>query len=319
MVACAPKANRSGNGPVEQEGAMEEATSTYRDIDTANIFVVQVDSSVKSQSLMDLPQTEQGGFILTPGMYEATFKSYCLQPGTPDPSAQDAYFQVPMSGYRKDIIETILIRSQEATHLDQKNIQLLLWSVVSGSDFNRLSYDVQYTARELLTQKQVFELKGGVMGIVKTAATLFPETGLQGSMQIKRVFESAVSSYEAFERVAVIREPSHVRRPDFKKHQWYRNSAGYYVRYYPNGYRETKIQVYVPQELSGATDTAAGNYLLFHPSSMVVVPANTNAQKLGIGAPVLNTVRKIIRINRGNIPVPKKPAPKSTSPKTITR
>ena len=37
-------------------------------------------------SLMELPQTQDGGFVLSPGFYEAEFKTYCLQPGTPDPS-----------------------------------------------------------------------------------------------------------------------------------------------------------------------------------------------------------------------------------------
>jgi hypothetical protein len=42
---------------------------------------------------MDLPQTQYGGFVLKPGFYEAEFKTYCLQPGTPDPHSGDAYVQ----------------------------------------------------------------------------------------------------------------------------------------------------------------------------------------------------------------------------------
>ena len=74
---------------------------------------------------MDLPQTENGGFVLTPGFYEAEFKTYCLQPGTPDPSPRDAYLQGPVTGYRKEIVESILLNSRERTDIDQKNIQLL--------------------------------------------------------------------------------------------------------------------------------------------------------------------------------------------------
>ena len=32
----------------------------------------------KPLSLMDLPQTQDGGFVLKPGFYEAEFKTYCL-------------------------------------------------------------------------------------------------------------------------------------------------------------------------------------------------------------------------------------------------
>src|SRR5262245_39590719 len=56
------------------------------------------------QSLMDLPQTEYGGFVLKPGFYEADFKTYCLQPGTPDPRKGDAYYQGHVTGYRKEIV-----------------------------------------------------------------------------------------------------------------------------------------------------------------------------------------------------------------------
>ena len=83
-------------------------------------------------SLMDLPQSENGGFVLAPGFYEAEFKTYCLQPGTPDPSQGDAYFQSGLTGYRKDIIESVLVNSNNRPEIDQKNIQLLLWSTVSG-------------------------------------------------------------------------------------------------------------------------------------------------------------------------------------------
>ena len=76
-------------------------------IDTDNSVQPSIASDRKPQSLMDLPQTQDGGFVLAPGFYEAEFKTYCLQPGTPDPSQGDAYLQGPVTGYRKDIIESV--------------------------------------------------------------------------------------------------------------------------------------------------------------------------------------------------------------------
>jgi len=60
---------------------------------------------------MELPQTEDGEIVLSEGFYEAEFKSYCLQPGTPSPSDRDAYRQGPLTANRKDIVETILRNS----------------------------------------------------------------------------------------------------------------------------------------------------------------------------------------------------------------
>jgi hypothetical protein len=253
----------------------------------------------KPLSLLDLPRTQDGDYVLVDGYYEADYKSYCLQPGTPSPSDRDAYLMAPLGGYRRDIIETILRNSLKKPDLEQKNIQLLLWSVVSGSNFNKLSFPVQSTAVQLLSPKQIFELKGGVMGLVKTIATTFPETGLgTASRDINNLFELGASSYEVYERVAVLRQPSVIRHADYKKDQWYLQPEGYYVRYFPNGYQNVKIQVYVPGGSVDSSGKKAGNYLLFDPVTMMAIPANSNAQRLGIGAPVVDVIRKVIQIQK---------------------
>src|SRR3982751_274083 len=97
---------------------------------------IQLPSDQKPQPLTDLPQTQDGGFVLKPGFYETDFKTYCLEPGTPDPHQGDAYLQGPITGYRRDIVESVLLNSRAQKDIDQRNIQLLLWNIVSGSDFN---------------------------------------------------------------------------------------------------------------------------------------------------------------------------------------
>jgi len=247
---------------------------------------------------MDLPQTQDGGFVLAPGFYEAEFKTYCLQPGTPDPSQGDAYLQGPVTGYRKDIIESVLLNSKEKPELEQRNIQLLLWSVVSGSNFNKLSYPVQADAMKLLTPKQVFKLKGGVAGVIKTVSytsgIFNADRGIQG------LFETGITSYETFERLAVLKEPSQIRRKGIKYDQWYKQKENYYVRYFPVSYKKVRIQVYVPDSLMDAEAKVDGEYVVFDPTGQQAIPAFTNAQRLGIGAPVLDIVRIIIQVNKGS-------------------
>lgn len=264
-------------------------------------------SGLHPLSILDLPQSQDGEIILAEGFYEGDFRSYCLQPGTPDPSERDAYTQVPLSGHRKDIVETILRNSIDRTDLDQRNIQLLLWSVVSGSDYNKLSSSVKSTSRQLLTSKQIFALQGGVVGVMKTIAASLPETGISPALSsMKNLFELGNSSYEAYEQIAVLRQPSTIRIPDYKRDQWHKQVGGYYVRYFPSSYQRTKIQVYVPTGTLDLDGKRSGNYLTFDPVSMMAVPANSNAQRLGIGAPVAVIIRKVIQINKST-PSPKKP------------
>ncbi len=309
LTACASVSQDHLSSNRRQVQVVKPETSTSLFIDTMLI-------GEQPQSLTDLPQTQEGEIVLAEGYYEANYKSYCLQPGTPDPSDRDAYLQSPLQSYKKEIVETVLRTSLQKPHLNQKNIQLLLWSVVSGSDYNKLSWPIQLTAQELLTRKQVFELKGGVMGIVKTVAKALPETKFTGThINMKQLFESGANTYEAFERVAVLREKSVVHRAGYQKGQWYKQEGSYYLRYFPNGYQQVKIQLYVPKGTLDSAGMQEGNYLLFDPVNQMAVPANSNAQRLGIGAPVAEVIRKIISIKKTPGTIKKQPVPKE-QPKT---
>lgn len=260
--------------------------------------------SLHARSLMELPQTQYGGFVLRQGLYEGEFKTYCLQPGTPDPHTGDAYFQSGISGNNKEIVETALLSSREQPHISQRNIQLLLWCAVSGGDYNKLSSAVKADANKLLTPKQIFKLKGGVIGALKTVSY---STGIfNANDNIRKLFDAGISSYEAYERMAVLNEPSK-RIRDVSPDLWYKQPGNYYVRYYPVSYQKVRIQVYVPGGLIDSTGKSDGDYLVFDPTGKQAVPAFTNAQRLGIGAPVLDVLREIIRINRQQPPIIKTP------------
>lgn len=275
-----------------------------------NVIQVNIADSTTPMPLTNLSRTEEGGFILAPGYYETEFKTYCLQPGTPDPRPNDAYLQAPMSGYRKEIVETILLNSRSKPGIPQRNVQLLLWSVVSKSDFNKLPAAVRSDARDLLTSKQIFELKGGVMGLVKTVSNVLPGSGTN---DIRQLFNMGTSSYEAFEKIAVLREPSQIRRANFKNDQWYKQKENYYVRHFPLSYQKVRVQVYVPATILDTAGKAAGEYVIFDPAGLQTVPANSNAQRLGIGGPVLDIIRNVIKISKPAVPAKKLPENKKES------
>ena len=320
LIACSPSSrNVTSHGSTSNQVVSNNSTSRTQPpvesllpIDTTGRDHKDSLLNTKPLSMMDLPQTEDGEVVLSEGFYEADFKSYCLQPGTPSPSDRDAYRQGPLTAYRKDIVETILRNSLKKPELEQRNIQLLLWSVVSGSDFRKLSWEVQATAQQLLTRKQIFELQGGVMGVVRTVSMALPETG--AANQMKQLFEMGNSSYEAFERVAVLQQSSHITKTEIKKDQWYKQPDGYWLRYFPSSYQHVKVQVYVPQ---GTIEKNSNAYLLFDPVTMMAIPANSNSQRLGIGAPTIDVIRKIIQIQRIPPPPTKKPPVKSQNPKEV--
>jgi hypothetical protein len=269
-----------------------------------NVIQLDIADSTTPIPLTNLSRTEEGGFILAPGYYETEFKTYCLQPGTPDPRPNDAYLQAPMSGYRKEIVQTILLNSRSKPSIPQRNVQLLLWSVVSKSDFSKLPSAVRSDARDLLTSKQIFELKGGVMAVAKTVVNIMPGSG---SNDVRQLFDMGTSSYEAFEKIAVLREPALTRRANFKNDQWYKQKENYYVRHFPVSYQKVRVQVYVPAAILDTAGRIAGEYVIFNPTGLQTVPANSNAQRLGIGGPVLDIIRNVIKISKPAVPAKKIP------------
>ena len=302
-LACCSCATTSQNNK-------QQENTNKLDFVTVDQPVIEADDTL--QSLMVLSQTEYGGFVLNPGFYETDFKTYCLQPGTPDPRKGDAYYQGPVTGYRKEIVETVLLKSRDRKEIDQKNIQLLLWSIVSGSNFNNLPYDVQSDAMKLLTPKQIFELKGGVLGLVKNAS--FSSGISTYNNDMLRLFAAGIQSYEAYERIAVRSERSQVIKKGVKYDHWYKQKENYYVRYFPESYKKLKVQVYVPNDILDKENKLNGDYLIFDPTGLEAIPAYTNAQRLGIGAPVIDIVRTVIKTNR-QAPTPKKlPEKKSSKP-----
>ena len=123
---------------------------------------------------------------------------------------------------------------------------------------------------------------------------------------------------ESYERLAVLNERSQIRRSGVKYDQWYKQKENYYIRYFPASYKKVKIQIFVPDGLLDAEGKVNGDYLVFDPTATQANPAFTNAQRLGVGAPVKEIVRIIVQVSKNPRPQPKSPErkPKPSSPKS---
>ncbi|MBK9382309.1 MAG: hypothetical protein IPN39_13415 [Chitinophagaceae bacterium] len=75
-----------------------------------------------------------------------------------------------------------------------------------------------------------------------------------------------------------------------------------YVRYFPVSYKKVRIQVYMPEDVLDADNKLNNEYVVFDPTGQQAIPAFTNAQRLGIGAPVIAVIREIIKVNKQTTP-----------------
>ncbi len=241
--------------------------------------------------LYKMATDEKGeGFTLCPGYYEMTNMSYCLKAGTHGPSDGDGYMFAPTKGKMDDIVNAILLGHQtKQPQVPQRDVQMLLWAIIARAKFENLSGRLKIVTALLLTPQQIIKLNGGFAatlsnealkkGIIDVPAPV--QTVMEAENNIRRLVETGVDSYEEFEKYAMLAGIATADRSDIKRGMWTLHSNGYYVRYFPNGYSKTKVQVYVPEEKGKIIYNAVGT---------IACPANTGAQRLAqTNIPLLKT------------------------------
>ena len=258
--------------------------------------------------LLAAPRTRGGALLLKPGVYAATVRSYCLHAGTHAPSSGDGYLYAPLKGSRAGIIRSILSRSSAHPEIRQEDVQILIWNVLLRTKPDTYSPDQQAAARKLLSSQELLDLEGGALGVIPEAAldrTLAAApAALQGPLRaandLRALFARGGATYEEIERIAVL--PPSGAKSAIPAGQWSRHPGGFFVRYLPEGYRRTRVEVLVlgapsppgaraaPMGAGAVLARAApdagrgddGGGVEYDPGGDVVTPANTSSQRLGI-------------------------------------
>jgi hypothetical protein len=235
------------------------------------------------RSLMMLQRTPNGGFVLQPGYYELHVQSYCLKAGTHGPGGGDGYLYAPPRGPAEDAVMTIVRNSVNHPEIEQQKIQLLLWAIIARTKFNDLNSDLKSTAARLLTPRQLATLNNGALDIVsgpvlqRAIASSPPliRQVLQAEADLRRMLTGQTVNYTELERVAVLAgvAPLGEGSQAIPTGRWSKHPDGYQVRYLPQSYSHTVIEVWVPQG-----SPAVGKEL--DPATHIAVPGNTARQRL---------------------------------------
>jgi hypothetical protein len=258
--------------------------------------------------LLSAPRTSGGAFLLKPGAYGATVRSYCLHAGTHAPSSGDGYLYAPLKGPRAEIIQTVLRGSVLHPEFSRENIQVLIWTIESPVKLNQYSAPQLQIARSLLSAKQLVKLQGGVLGLIphaiidKGISELGPEAqaAKNTAERMQSLLTSGTATFEEIERAAVL--PPAKPSASVPRGRWSLHPGGFYIRYLPNSYTQTRIEILVPNKqertqakaispltlvsfpASFAPAQDAGDTVEYDPTSDVAVPADTNQQRLGMSA-----------------------------------
>ena len=265
--------------------------------------------------LMASPKAPDGSLLLSPGAYEADLQSFCLHAGTHGPSQGDGYLYAPLKGSKAAIIRSLLQAKAQHPEIPQTQVQLLIWAIESRAKFSDLPLTLQRAALTLLTAKQIYDLNGGALGLVpqsvldKAMASMPPDERKIFAVQaeLRGKLASSSATFAEIESIAVLPGPAQPDGPIIPQGRWSSHPGGYFVRYFPDGYQRTKVQVYVPETRSSTRapsglplrapklvlvndEAAAGpRTAQYDPTGDVAVPANTGAQRLGISGAQIPT------------------------------
>lgn len=250
------------------------------------------------QPLYLLPKAQDGGFILCAGYFEMTNKSYCLHAGTFAPSSGDGYMYAQTNGSKKEIVSAILKSAEKHSEINQHDIQVLLWAIISKTKFINFNTEIKLTAIKLLTKKQISQLEDGALGflpndVINEAKSKLPEsiqTVFEAENNIRGLITSGSYSYQEMEKYAIIAGIAQPRT-DYPSGIWTLHPDGYFIRYIPSGYSVTKVQIYVPKELIVGLN---GKPLIYDATNDIACPANTGSQRLAQTNEPLNPDYSII-------------------------
>jgi hypothetical protein len=148
----------------------------------------------------------------------------------------------------------------------------------------------------------LIELNGGALGFIPDSVWAGLQSQIPSELrqiyaaerELRNLLNDANYTYESLEEIAVLAgiAPAEYLIRDVPRGRWAEHPDGYFVRYFPNGYQSTRVEVLVPPTNQIAQEVTASqefvppiNHASFDLSSIVATPANTSAQRIGIGTP----------------------------------
>jgi hypothetical protein len=213
--------------------------------------------------LRSLPRTASGGFQLRPGLWSDTFESYCLRTATHAPGKGDGYLLAPIKGARSAAIQTILQGTVKHPEVPRDDVQMLLWAILSRVRVSEMAPKLQAAARVLLPPNEIRAINASGLDVLAAAERTKLLGGLAAPVRqaleiesdLRYQFSRADVAYDEVERIAVLSGA----RPEDQRHaikrgQWSRHPRGYFIRFFPDSFANTRVEILVPGKVTVTRD-----------------------------------------------------------------
>ncbi len=149
--------------------------------------------------------------------------------------------------------------------IPQERVQVLIWGLLSRSKISEMPPEVREVAEKLLPREVLPKLDAAALVPIppEIADQVFERLPplvrkvMEAEGQIRHLLSSGVADFAQIEAIAVLSgepEEDEEKGPEIPRGRWSYAPGGMFVRYFPNGYSRTKVQMYVPEPVGVAED-----------------------------------------------------------------
>jgi hypothetical protein len=206
----------------------------------------------------------RGTFTLQPGRWAMDLQSFCFRPGTrgPQPTDGSGYLSAPIAGPHAATFAQMLEKYSAQRDIDQRDMQVLIWALLSRTKIRQMNPKMQAVAARVLTPAQIVALDSGALDIIppeirRRAFDALPRevrAVADAENRIRTALYRANHTYAELERIAVLRGPEPKDGRVIPRGRWSVHPKGFLVRYQPHGIARTTVHVVKPRRVQIARD-----------------------------------------------------------------
>lgn len=191
------------------------------------------------------------------GYYRYRFNTFCLRAGTYAPTEGAGYLVAPLKGSKADLFKRILGRYYEHPEVSQDDVQILLWGIEAGMKFSDYNAAFQVRVAPLLKPEEIALMEVDVKDIAYDLLPVEVKDVFNLYRDIRGKLSNINSTYEDVENLAVKTgiAPRGKGSKNIDAGVWTSVGGKVYIRCYPEGYRKTEVEIFIPDEISISRDS----------------------------------------------------------------
>lgn len=281
-LACQTQTNITGPYQAATPDPKTFLSTSFADTIHGETLPANIDPKMY-RPLTELERSEDGAFILKPGMYEAYVQSYTLDLGDANSTKAGGYYPAPIKGTKAKIVASILKQIELHPDVGQVDVQQLLLFVVQGTDLDKMPPSVQQTVarvcpkdiiRQMQASVQAKQFQQGLMNLLNAHAK---DKNGQQKQQLPDFTKQLEQMRQQAEANATFNAQPDAAAPVVRG-TWVLMPGGFYLRYLPDGYAKTRLQLMVPDE----SITNAQMQITFDPTQFLAVLGQAPSERIGI-------------------------------------